>query len=124
MITRPCRPQPDLRVFMVFQDLLVNGVTHSYMSFSDVFGSKGGLFFVIQCITPQRPRLSSSFSSPNVFTFDRQNRFSQDYGWPRSLDHETGQIRCIQTYAAGSAPQPAVRPPSEHESALQPESDS
>ncbi len=24
-----------------------------------------------------------------------------EYGWPQSLDHEMGEIRCIQTDAAG-----------------------
>ena len=30
------------------------------------------------------------------------------YGWPRSLDHEKGKIRCIQTDAGGPRVSPSL----------------
>ena len=32
----------------------------------------------------------------------RTKRTDEDYGWPQSLDHEMGKIRCVQTAVAGA----------------------
>ncbi len=52
------------------------------------------LCFVSCCIEEFKFRAESA----NGFNGKRVTH----YGWPQSLDHETGKIRCIQTDAANS----------------------